>query len=79
MESFVRHILSQLEQYAPLDGFIYVVPNRRSVSAVYEALAEKLEAPIWAPMCIPIDDLLEGMSSYALMSSTDQLFELFKV
>lgn len=79
MESFVRHTLSQLEQYAPLDGFIYVVPNRRSVSAVYEALAEKLDAPIWAPSCIPIDDLLEGMSSYALMSSTDQLFELFKV
>ncbi|MDA0379936.1 MAG: PD-(D/E)XK nuclease family protein [Bacteroidetes bacterium] len=79
MESFVRHTLSQLEQYAPLDGFIYVVPNRRSVSAVYEALAEKLDAPIWAPSCIPIDDLFEGMSSYALMSSTDQLFELFKV
>jgi RecB family exonuclease len=79
MESFVRHTLSQLEQYAPLDGFIYVVPNRRSVSAVYEALAEKLDAPIWAPSCVPIDDLLEGMSSYALMSSTDQLFELFKV
>jgi ATP-dependent helicase/nuclease subunit B len=79
MESFVRHTLSQLEQYARLDGFIYVVPNRRSVSAVYEVLAEKLDAPIWAPMCIPIDDLLEGISSYAPMSPTDQLFELYKV
>ena len=79
MESFIRHTLSQLEQYARLDGFVYVVPNRRSVSAVYSALAEKIEAPIWAPECLTIDELFERISGYKLLSSTDQLFELHKV
>ena len=79
MESFIRHTLSQLEQYARLDGFVYVVPNRRSVSAVYSALAEKIEAPIWAPECLTIDELFERIAGYKLLSSTDQLFELHKV
>ena len=79
MESFIRHTLSQLEQYARLDGFVYVVPNRRSVSAVYSAIAEKIQAPIWAPECLTIDELFERIAGYKLLSSTDQLFELHKV
>jgi RecB family exonuclease len=79
MESFIRHTLSQLEQYARLDGFVYVVPNRRSVSAVYSALAEKIQAPIWAPKCLTIDELFERIAGYKLLSATDQLFELHKV
>lgn len=79
MNSFVHHVLTQLEQYAPLNGFVYVVPNRRSVSEVYRVLAEKNKRPIWAPECLTIDELFEQISGYALLSSTDQLFELHKI
>lgn len=79
MKSFIHHTLEQLEKHHALESFTYVVPNRRSVAAIYSALAEKNDAPIWAPECLTIDELLVDISGYTLLSSTDQLFELYEV
>lgn len=79
MKSFIHHTLEQLEKHHSLEAFTYVVPNRRSVTAVYAALAERNDAPIWAPECVTIDELLIEISGYTLLTSTDQLFELYDV
>ena len=79
MKSFIHHTLEQLEKHHSLEAFTYVVPNRRSVTAVYAALAERNDAPIWAPECLTIDELLIEISGYTLLTSTDQLFELYDV
>ncbi|MEO0638742.1 MAG: PD-(D/E)XK nuclease family protein [Bacteroidota bacterium] len=79
--TFLREIAAQLKsEFGPeISDLCLVVPTRRAVAFLREAIAQTYRQTLWAPQIISIQDLVRGLSGWQFPETLPLVFELYQV
>ncbi|MDW3646428.1 MAG: PD-(D/E)XK nuclease family protein [Bacteroidia bacterium] len=81
MRTFLQQIIAELKSdYGKgISELCIVVPTRRAVEFLREAIREEYRESIWAPKMLSIQDFVRGISGREFPETMPLVFELYKV
>ena len=81
MRTFLQQIIAELKSDYGKDisELCIVVPTRRAVEFLREAIREEYRESIWAPKMLSIQDFVRGISGREFPETMPLVFELYKV
>jgi len=62
-----------------LQNTLILLPSRRAVFFMQQALQRELESPAWLPTCLAIEDFITQLTQLELVSQTELLLRFFSV
>ncbi|MCK0158569.1 PD-(D/E)XK nuclease family protein [Cellulophaga sp. F20128] len=79
MQSFLEEtLLSVIKKEGSLENLIFVLPSKRAGAFLRNSISKHIDATIFAPEIVSVEDFVENISGLAYASTTQQLFELYK-
>ena len=79
MESFISHVISQL-QNVNLDHYRFILPSRRAAQAFSKELLQKNQGESFVvPPIQSIEEFLEDISEVKLINNLETLFEFYNI
>ncbi len=81
MQSFLEKVAAHIHAKYPtqLSNICIVLPNRRAKLFLKEYLAKNINAPIWIPEMLSIEDFIRKISNTEVISSTQLNFQFYEV
>lgn len=77
LEKTAQHLI---ENYSDnLSQLCIVLPNKRAGLFLKQHLSKLIEKPIWLPIIIGTEELIEQLSDLDVIDNVEQLFELYEV
>jgi ATP-dependent helicase/nuclease subunit B len=78
MISFIKTVLINLkEQDLKLENLIFILPSKRAGVFLKHELSTLLEAPIFSPQILSIEEFVEELSGLQSLPNTELLFRLY--
>ncbi|PHK32243.1 hypothetical protein VF13_38870, partial [Nostoc linckia z16] len=80
-ETFLEKLSRQLiaEYGARLSGITIILPNKRARIFLIEAIRKQLNATLFAPEIISIEDFVQDVAGVRSLDAIELLFELYNV
>lgn len=80
MHSFLASVVDDIfSKFNSFEDVVFVLPSNRSIRTTRKILAQKLNAPIFSPRMVSVEQLMTQISGLSSLSEIEQQLELYTV